>query len=66
MTSQISKVEWFSPDEQMPDADLSVLVAVGGGLVEQGFWDGECWRWAYDQPVEGRIVAWAQLPQGPQ
>lgn len=57
---------WRHPDDDMPDADISVLLWVRDGLSGQdwcsGWWDGEDWRdCASGGAVDGDVLRWAQV-----
>ena len=61
-------LEWHSA-EQLPDADMTVLMWVVSGGTEQdwfaGWWDGDCWRdCASGGEVAGVVTHWAE-PEGP-
>jgi hypothetical protein len=63
-----SIIEWKRPAEEMPDAEITVLVAFHDGEVDRGYWDSDCWRsmenlvWHPNDP----IVAWAHMPEVPE
>lgn len=62
-------IAWTRPAAAgMPDADITVLLHVEGAdePVWPGWWDGERWIWADGQPVEGRVIEFADLPGGSQ
>ena len=57
-------VRWCAA-KTAPDADLSVLIfSVTDDIVEQGFWDGEDWRYASGGSA-GEVSHWAELPDPP-
>lgn len=61
------EVIWISDSVEKPDAELTVLVELVGDTepVWMGFWDGAAWRDACTgAEFAGRVVAWAELPQG--
>ncbi len=57
-------ITWHT--EGVPDADSTVLLQSSGGEVGEGFFDGECWRWASGTALVGtqKMKAWAEMPGG--
>lgn len=55
---------WWTPDERMPDAELTVLVETEGceEPVWLGFHDGECWRDTDGMQIG--VKRWADMPKG--
>ncbi|MGV3661338.1 MAG: hypothetical protein ACO1TE_14210 [Prosthecobacter sp.] len=49
--------------EGRPDAETTVLIQDTDHEVGEGFWDGECWRWASTTRVRA-VKAWADMPGG--
>jgi len=65
-----TSLTWIDATAQMPDADLTVLLALSEGPeVELGFYDGEEWRFVTCEPggspVFGTVTHWADLPEHP-
>jgi len=63
-----SIIEWKLPAEEMPDAEITVLMAFADGDVLLGFYGDDCWRnmeglayGTHDKPL-----AWADLPEVPE
>ena len=61
-------LEWHAAAEQLPDADMTVLMWVVSGAERDwfsGWWDGEVWReCASGGVVAGTVTHWAE-PEGP-
>ena len=58
-------IEWFDPADEMPDADLTVLILPSGEVdTVFGFFDGERWRDSEGFAV-GAVAFWAHKPEGP-
>lgn len=59
-------IEWFNPAGQMPDADTTVLLIVGGDVEAcVGYHDGERWIEVTGIPIGAPVVCWAHMPEGP-
>lgn len=59
-------IHWHEATEQLPDADLTVLVRTEGCAepVWLGYHDGEAWR--DTEGAEIAVLRWADLPAGDQ
>ncbi len=58
-------ITWHEVAEQMPDADMTVLIRLADDESEPvwlGWWDGERWYDALGTVVE--MVRWAEMPVG--
>lgn len=71
----ISTIEWFDPQEQMPDADVLVLVSDRFNNIVSAAWDdhARCWvqtmtvqhgEFIYPWP-EQHCKLWAHIPDVP-
>lgn len=59
-------IEWHAPADDMPDADETVLIIMGGDVeASMGFWDGERWLDVSAFPLGAAPLYWAHLPEGP-
>lgn len=59
-------IEWIDPAHQMPDADETVLIIMGGDVeASMGFFDGERWLDVSAFPLGAAPIYWAHLPEGP-
>ena len=62
-----SVIEWKRVADELPDAEITVLMAFPDGDVLLGFYGDECWRnmegLAYG--TEDKPVAWADLSEVP-
>lgn len=53
------------PQDDMPDADLEVLVSIEHHGADKGWFDGVDWRLCESGGVVGEAVqAWAEMPEG--
>lgn len=57
-------ITWHPVGEQLPDADLTVLMA-HGSEVSSGYLDGDTWRYAESGGMCPLVTHWAE-PRGPQ
>ena len=65
MKTHTETITWHRLPGQMPDADTTVLVeAEHADEVWPGYLDGTTWRWATSLPVDGKVLAWADMPAG--
>jgi hypothetical protein len=64
----VSESRWIPVRNEMPDADLSVLIHNNDRHFSEpvwiGYYDGECWRSAAGEPVR-RVTHWKHLPEPP-
>lgn len=65
-------ITWHPVGEKLPDADLTVLIALNGEETVAGFLDGEypggrpLWRDTTAIELHGHDVThWADMPRGP-
>ena len=58
--------QWTRVEDKLPDADLTVLLALDDGEVWPGYLDGDEWRYVTSDPLGSRAVAWMDLPEGPE
>lgn len=56
---------WISVDDQLPDDELSVLIALDDGEVWTGFMDAGDWRFVSADPVTSRVTHWLNFPEPP-
>lgn len=68
--STVGKIYWIAADFDLPDDDITVLMALSDGEVWTGFLDDGKWRYVSADPVdqgEGTTVThWAHLPAFPE
>lgn len=58
-------IEWHEPGEQLPDAETTVLIIMGGEVdAWMGYFEGERWVDVTGFPIAAPIY-WAHLPEGP-
>lgn len=66
-------ISWISVEDQLPDADTTVLVSApeSDEPIWLGFYDGVYWfavggeDYGTDEGELGAVVAWAEMPGGP-
>ena len=60
-------VNWIPTCEDLPDEDITVMVAVSGAGVPQFAYltDGE-WMFENGRPIDGEVTYWADLPEVPE
>lgn len=59
-------LEWVPAGDQLPDSDLTVLIALVEDEVWMGYLDGDIWREISGAPIEAtRVTYWAHLPAAP-
>jgi hypothetical protein len=57
---------WWTPNERLPDAEVTVLLEVedaDGEPVWPGYLDGDEWKLADGMPV-AKVRRWAEMPKG--
>lgn len=61
-----SIIEWKRPADEMPDDEITVLLAFADGDVTLGYHDG-CWRNMEGLPygTKDEPRAWADVPEAP-
>ena len=68
LESIVEKMNWVDPAIEMPDEEITVLVFVPSA--DEPVWpaylcDGQ-WRWSTASSITGDVVAWAEMPKGPE
>jgi len=61
-----SQLVWREVEDELPDADMTVLVHMDDGEVWTGFLDGEVWRFVSGDRIEARVLHWMQFPHPPE
>jgi len=59
---------WRKVEDELPDADMSVLIALAKGEVEAGYFDGEVWRFENGVAIgydENYVTRWSHYPCHP-
>ena len=67
-------IDWIYVEDGMPDSETTVLVFAPGAdnPVWFGYHDGESWyavdgmEYGNDEEIVAEVVAWAEMPEGPQ
>lgn len=60
-----SSVEWHRADDELPEDDQLVIVALHGGETNVAFVDCGDWRLADASKLREPVLWWAQLPPPP-
>jgi hypothetical protein len=60
-----SSVFWKDATAELPDDDMSVLVALDDGEVWTGFHDYGVWRYVSADAIDGTVTHWAEFPEPP-
>ena len=67
MTHLYSTIKWHYVEHEMPDAELTVLVATDPeGDAFEGFWAGDHWCNAGGMALDETVYAWADVPRTPE
>ncbi len=56
---------WTAVAARLPDADLTVLLALDDGEVWPGYLDGDTWRYVTADPLGSRVTHWMDFPEPP-
>lgn len=59
------KVVWVDCRKQLPDDEMTVLVALSDGEVWTGFHEDNQWRYVSADPIGPEVTHWAQFPAPP-
>jgi len=63
------KIEWVDAARELPDDEMTVLMALSDGEICPGFRDGNDWRYVsadlVDQGDGVTVTHWAALPEHP-
>ena len=61
-----SEIKWTSVEADLPDDEISVLIATNDGDVWIGYKLGDVWFWSEGLLVEsGTVQFWADIPPHP-
>ena len=58
-------ITWIHVVKELPDDDLTVMIALKDGEVYMGFLDGETWRYMDGTEPSSPVIAWAHVPAHP-
>lgn len=56
---------WKPTSEELPDDDMTVIIALEDGEVWTGFMDAGLWRFVSADPVESEVTHWMEFPEPP-
>lgn len=59
-------IEWFTPEEKMPEKDAEILMLLPSNFVFGGWWDANDGFVDYENSPLVTPIVWAYIPQGPQ
>jgi hypothetical protein len=58
--------DWIAVEDQLPDDELTVLIALSDGEVWTGYHDDDQWRYVSADLVEaGKVTHWMDFPEPP-
>jgi hypothetical protein len=60
-----AQCQWVAIADRLPDADLSVMLALDDGEVWPGYLDGDTWRYVTSDPIGARVMYWMDFPEPP-
>jgi len=60
-----AEIEWKRTADEVPDDDMTVLVALSDGEVWTGYCDAGWWRYVSGDRIEPKVVFWAEFPEPP-
>lgn len=58
-------VVWRRPADELPDDEMTVLLALADGEVWTGFHDAGSWRFVSADLIETEVLWWAHFPAPP-
>jgi hypothetical protein len=62
----MTRLEWKSVDERLPDDSTLVLIALNDDDVWTGYRDGDIWRYVDAMPItKERVTHWTHMPAHP-
>lgn len=65
-TAETCSVFWVDARRELPDDDMTVLLALDDGEVWTGFMDAGIWRYVSADAIESTVTHWAEFPDPPQ
>lgn len=60
-----TSVKWIDARVEVPDDDMTVLIALSDGYVWLGYHDAGVWRYVSGDDVKAKVTFWANLPYPP-
>jgi len=61
----VGVVRWIDASRELPDDEMTVMIAFEGGGVWTGFRDAGEWRCVDGELVKERVTHWGEFPDGP-
>jgi len=58
-------VQWIDASRELPDDEMTVLVALDDGEVWTGFHEENEWRYVSAELISARVMYWAEFPLPP-
>jgi hypothetical protein len=59
-------ITWIPTEEEMPDADLEVIISLDNEETTAGFYNGESWHYLDAGKIEcHEVLYWAEFPESP-
>jgi hypothetical protein len=61
----MTPLQWIDVNENLPDDDVCVLIALDDGEVWTGYMDGDDWLYVSGDPMESEVTHWMHIPAHP-
>ena len=61
----MNATDWISVNDNLPDDDVCVLIAMDDGEVWTGYMDGDEWRYVSGDSMESKVTHWMHVPKHP-
>jgi hypothetical protein len=63
---ETTTITWIPTEEEMPDADMEIIISLDSDEVTAGFWDGERWHYLDAGTIDCHdVIYWAEFPDFP-
>jgi Protein of unknown function (DUF551) len=64
-TSSPQIFQWIDASQDLPDEEMTVLLALEDGEVWTGFLDAGIWRYVSADTIAAKVTHWAEFPEPP-
>lgn len=61
----MTSLQWIDVNENLPDDDVCVLIALDDGEVWTGYMDGDDWRYVSGDEMASKVTHWMHIPAHP-
>jgi hypothetical protein len=61
----MTPLQWIDVNENLPDDDVCVLIALDDGEVWTGYMDGDHWLYVSGDQMESAVTHWMHIPAHP-